>query len=180
MRVFACSFLALALPAFAQVFGCACDSARPETLAARECGLCKEGDKQPAAPAIFFLKDINPRKPNRLLALPRAHGKGPHSLAEMTPAARAELWTAAIEKAKSLWGAQWGVALNGDEVRTQCHMHLHIGKLIEDLETARFVVVDGPAGIPVPPDGSGMWVHPEGNKLHVHLDEQITETVLIR
>jgi hypothetical protein len=179
MRVVALIVLALASVS-AQAVHCGCDPARPETLAPRECGLCKEAEKQPPDPAVFFLKDINPRKPNRLLALPRAHGKGPHLFADMTPEARLALWTAAIEKARSLWGDKWGLALNGDDVRTQCHAHLHIGKLIDDLETARLVVVDSAAEIPVPTDGTGLWIHPDGAKLHVHTSEQITETVLLR
>jgi hypothetical protein len=40
--------------------------------------------------------------------------------------------------------------------------------------------VSGPAEIPVPEDGGGIWVHPDAGKLHVHLGEQITETVLLR
>ena len=39
------------------------------------------------------------------------------------------------------------------------------------------VVVSGPEKIPVPA-GEGVWVHPVGKKLHVHLGEQICETVL--
>jgi hypothetical protein len=172
--------LCLAAPTVADVTGCACDVTKPETLEARECGLCREAEKQPAEPPVFFLKDANPRKANRLLALPRAHGKAQHSLADMTPQQRLLLWSAAIEKAKSLWGDNWGLAMNGDMSRTQCHAHIHIGKLLEGIETTRFVVVDGPAQIPVPEDGTGLWVHPAGAKLHVHLGEQITETVLLR
>ena len=98
----------------------------------------------------------------------------------MTPTQRTELWSAAIEKAKSLWGDSWGLAVNGDESRTQCHAHIHIGKLLDGVETGRFVVANGPAEIPVPDEGGGLWVHPDGGKLHVHLGEQITETVLLR
>ncbi|HZT33103.1 MAG TPA: hypothetical protein VFA33_24665 [Bryobacteraceae bacterium] len=159
---------------------CDCDLSRPETMAARECALCREAEKQPPGPPVFFLKDINPRKPNRMLALPRNHTKGPHALAEMTPAERLEFWTAAIDKARSLWGDQWGLALNGDASRTQCHMHVHIGRLLDGVETPNFVVVDGPAQIPLPQDGNGLWIHPQGGKLHVHLGEIITETVLLR
>jgi diadenosine tetraphosphate (Ap4A) HIT family hydrolase len=172
--------LCLAAPLGADVTGCACDVAKPETLEARECALCREAERQPAEPLIFFLKDTNPRKPNRLLVLPRFHGKGQDALADMTPQQRLLLWSAAIEKAKSLWGDEWGLAVNGETARTQCHAHIHIGKLMEGIETARFVVVDGPAQIPVPEGGTGLWVHPEGSRLHVHLGEQITETVLLR
>jgi diadenosine tetraphosphate (Ap4A) HIT family hydrolase len=159
---------------------CACDASRPETMSARECGLCREAEKQPPEQAVFFLKDINPRKPNRLLALPRAHTAGPHELFQMSADERLALWTAAIEKAKSTWGTQWGLAVNGDESRTQCHMHIHIGRLLDGVETPNFVAVDGPAQIPAPKDGGGMWVHPAGDKLHVHLGEIINETVLLR
>jgi hypothetical protein len=172
--------LCLAAPMVADVTGCACDITQPETMQARECSLCREAENQPSEPLIFFLKDNNPRKPNRLLALPRFHGKGQEALAGMTPRQRLLLWSAAIEKAKSLWGGEWGLAVNGQNARTQCHAHIHIGKLLKGVETGRFVVVNGPAQIPVPEDGSGLWVHPEGARLHVHLAEQITETVLLR
>ncbi len=175
-----CLALAPAWVLFADVRGCRCDLAQPETLAARECGLCREAEKQPAEPRVFFLKDINPRKPNRLLALPRYHLAGSHSLAEMTSQQRLELWSAAIEKARELWGNGWGLAINGEESRTQCHAHIHIGKLLDGMETASFMVIDGPSEIPVPKNGGGIWVHPEGSKLHVHLGEEITETVLLR
>ena len=118
MRVLAILFALLTTPLLADVTGCACDPARPQTLAARECALCGETEKQPADVPVFFLKDINPRKPNRWLALPRSHGKAQHSLADLPAPERARLWTAAIEKARSLFGGRWGLAINGDEVRT--------------------------------------------------------------
>ena len=167
--------------ALADVRNCACDISNPSTLAARECGLCKEAETQPADARVFFLKDNNPRKPNRWLALPRFHGKGGHSFAEMTAAQRTEFWTAALSKAKELWGDNWGIGYNGELSRTQCHAHVHIGKLLPGVESDNFVVVSGPAEIPLPKNETGMWVHPiEGGKLHVHLDEQICETVLLR
>ena len=144
--------LALAGIALADVRDCACDVTKPETLTAKECGLCREAENQPSDVAVFFVKDINPRKPNRWLALPRAHV---HALADMTPEARVTLWNATIEKAKSLWGSGWGLAMNGDERRTQCHTHIHIGKLLDGVENPTFEEVDGPAGIPVPKDGAG-------------------------
>ncbi len=174
-------FVALAVwPVTGQVRNCGCDPARAETLAARDCGLCREAEKQTPDIEVFFLKDINPRKPNRLLALPRTHVPGTHALSGMTPEERTRLWTAAIEKAKSLWGNQWALAVNGDDVRTQCHAHIHIGKLIDGLETAAMVEVRSASEIPVPEAGGGLWVHPEGERLHVHLREQLTETVLLR
>ena len=167
--------------ALAQVRNCDCDPSRPETLAKRWCSLCVEAERQPQQPFVFFLKDVNPRKANRMLALPRVHGPRQHSLAVMSAEQRTAFWTAAIAKARELWGDAWGLAMNGDEVRTQCHAHVHIGKLIDGLETAALVVVDGPAQIPAPDDGGGFWVHgAEGGKLHVHVGEQIAETVLLR
>lgn len=159
---------------------CACDVSNRESMAARECSLCREAEAQPLECPVFFLKDNNPRKPNRWLALPRAHWKGGHALAGMSPAVRSTLWTAAIQKSRELWGEGWGLAINGDESRTQCHMHVHIGKLLQGVETAKFIVVENPAQIPTMEDGNGLWVHPDGDKLHVHLGEQITETVLLR
>ncbi len=169
--------LALALLLRGDVRDCACDVSKPDTMAAKNCGLCREAEKQPADAAVFFLKDINPLKPNRWLALPRAHT---HALQNLPAEARLALWDAAIEKARSLWGDQWGLAVNGDERRTQCHAHIHIGKLLDNVETPNVVVVDGPADIPIPTDGAGFWVHPVGGKLHVHSGEQATEFVLMR
>jgi diadenosine tetraphosphate (Ap4A) HIT family hydrolase len=149
-------------------------------MAARQCGLCREAEKQSPDTTIFFLKDINPRKPNRWLALPRKHGNDHHSIADIPQDERTALWVAAIAKAKELFGDEWALAINGDQARTQCHTHIHVGKFIEGVEIDNFVVVSGPAEIPVPKDGTGLWVHPAGKKLHVHLGEQITETVLVR
>lgn len=160
---------------------CECDLSDPSKFDARHCSLCREAEKHPDEPAVFYVKDVNPRKPNRWLALPRAHFDGPEGLAAMPPAQRAALWTAAIAKARELWGEEWGIAINGDDVRTQCHAHVHIGKLLQGVETATSVmVVNGPAEIPVPADRTGIWIHPVKGKLHVHLGEQITETVLLR
>ncbi|MEK7404629.1 MAG: hypothetical protein AAB225_05935 [Acidobacteriota bacterium] len=174
--------VALALPQITRIddAGCGCDPKRPETMEARPCSLCREAEKQPDDPPIFFLRDANPRKPNRWLALPRAHRDGKTALHDMNPAERTALWTAAIEKARELWGEEWGLAYNGEKVRTQCHMHVHIGRLLKGVETERFVVVKGPAEIPLPEDGAGLWIHPHGKRLHVHLGEHLCETVLLR
>lgn len=162
--------------------GCNCDPAQPATLEARQCSLCREAERQPADPEIFFLQDNNPRKPNRWLLLVRSHAyDGARGLERMPHALRTRVWRAAIRRARELWGENWGLAYNGDQVRTQCHFHIHIGKLLKGVETDRArVVVNSPAEIPVPKDGSGLWIHPHGKKLHVHLNEQICETVLMR
>lgn len=172
------SFLLLAsAPALAQT-QCECEPSRPETMKLRQCSLCSEAEKQTSE--IFFLKDISPRKPNRWLALPRRHRPGLHHLHELSASERTRLFTAAIEKAKQLWGADWGIAYNGPKVRTQCHLHLHIGKLLKGVETDRaVVVVSSPAQIPVPPF-QGLWLHGHGKHIHVHFNEQLTETVLMR
>ncbi len=145
----------------------------------RQCSLCNEAEKQPAGIDVFFLKDANPHKANRLLVLPRMHVKGPHHLEDLPPDLRVRLWTAAIEKAKSLWGDDWAVAYNGDRVRTQCHAHIHIGKLLPGVEAGDFVVINSAAEI-APKPGEGVWVHPVNGKMHMHTGEQITETVLLR
>lgn len=173
--------LIVAQDALPQSGPCACDHSRPQTLQARNCSLCREAEKHPPDTEIFFLKDNNPRKPNRWLLLLRAHDRGLQSLADTPKSLRTRLWSAAIQKARQLWGDAWGVAYNGDKVRTQCHLHLHIGKLLPAAVTRRkFLLVNGPAQIPAPKDGEGIWVHPHGNKLMVHLGEQICETVLLR
>ena len=174
------ALLALTLTAgllFAAV-ECACDPANPESMKVRPCSLCNEAEKH-ASEEIFFLKDINPRKPNRWLVLPRMHGTGQHHLYDLPPKLRTRLWEAAIARAKELWGDEWGLAYNGEKVRTQCHTHIHIGKLLKGVERDNFIVVSGASKIPAPKEG-GVWVHPHGKRLHVHLGEQTCETVLLR
>jgi hypothetical protein len=158
---------------------CACESSDPAQNSARQCSLCREADKQSASERYFFLKDINPTKPNRWLILPRPHLPGVHAFSTAPLALRTAVWTAAIEKARSLWGDEWGVAYNGDHVRTQCHAHMHIGKLLPNVETHNFIVVNTPAEIPMPPE-EGVWVHQAGKQLHVHQGEEKTELVLMR
>ena len=158
---------------------CGCDPAHPETMTPRECSLCREAEKQAPGNGIFFLQDVNPIKKNRWLALPRNHGEGLHHLSRLSASERNALWTAAIDKAKSLWGAEWGVAYNGDKVRTQCHLHIHIGKLLKGVETGKPLTVYSVAQIPAP-NGDGLWIHPHGKGMHVHQHEQTCETVLLR
>jgi hypothetical protein len=172
--------LAVSSLGFGQVSACGCDPDDPKTLEARECGLTREAIAQPPGKPVFFLKDNNPRKPNRWLALPRAVRKEVCGLSNLTAGQRLDLWAGAIAKAGEFWGNDWGLAYNGDDVRSQCHPHIHIGKLIEGVETPRFIEVDGAAQIPVPAKGEGLWVHPWGGKLHVHVGELLTEAVLLR
>jgi hypothetical protein len=164
----------------ADVSQCACDPANPESMKARECALCREAEKQPEHVEVFYLKDINPRKPNRWLVLPRLHSHVGHPLHSLSKDLQTKLWKAAIAKARELWGDDWGLAYNADTVRTQCHTHIHIGKLLQGLSPGRYIDVDGAEQIPAPHDDTGIWVHPAGNKLRVHYGEGITETTLLR
>jgi len=164
----------------ADVRNCLCDVAQLETLEARECSLCKEAEKQPPDVPYFFLRDTSPTKPNRWLLLPRFHGNHPELLQDMTEELRTGYWRAAIKKARETWGEDWGIALNSTEKRSQCHIHIHIGKLLPDQENDHFVVVDGPEAIPLPRDGEGVWVHPVGNRYHAHTEEPAGELKLQR
>jgi hypothetical protein len=159
---------------------CICDPAKPDTLKLRQCSLCNEAEKH-SSEEVFFLKDINPRKPTRWLALPRKHTADSHHLYDYPKAERIALWKGAVAKAKELWGdSDWGIAYNGAEVRTQCHAHLHIGKFLRAAENRRNVItVRRVEDIPTPKT-DGIYVHPVAGGFHVHRGEQITETALMR
>ena len=161
----------------ADIVTCACDAAAPATLEARQCSLCREAEKQSPETRVFILKDVNPTKPGRWLALPRMHDR---AIGQLPAELRAELLAAAILQAKSRFGDEWAVAYNAPSVQTQCHVHLHVGKLISGVETEQFITAPKIEDIPAPPQGEGFWIHPQGNLFHVHQGEQITETVLIR
>lgn len=164
----------------ADVRNCQCDPARPETMEARECGLCSVAEKQPPDVQFFSIHDANPNKPNRWLVMPRFHGNRPQQLLEMTPEQRTAYWTTAIAKGREHWGEEWGLALNSTDRRTQCHLHLHVGKLLPGVEDDHFVTVDKPADIPVPPDGEGIWIHPVDGRIHAHVGEPAGELKLQR
>src|SRR5262245_34452989 len=178
LRILGAAILLLLPAGYADVRTCQCDPAKPDTMAARECSLCLEAEKQPAEPHVFFIRDRNPNKPDRLLALPRQHGDKPQHLGGLSPAQRTEYWTAAIAKATERWGDRWGLAINNLERRTQCHMHIHIDRLIAGTEDDRFILVDGAAQIPLPRENDGMWIHPVGGKLHVHHGNPAPELLL--
>ena len=171
-------FLAFAtFAARADIVDCHCDVTRPETLTARQCSLCVEAEKQPPDVRVFILKDVNPTKPGRWIVLPRAHDR---EFAQLPPDLRTELLRTAIEKAKSLFGDAWGVAYNAPALQTQCHVHLHIGKWMPAVENSKFITVERIEDIPAPPKGVGFWIHPVGKTLHVHIGDEIAETVLVR
>lgn len=161
----------------ADIVTCACDAANPATLEARQCSLCREAEKQSPQTRIFVLKDVNPTKPGRWLVLPRLHDR---AIGQLPADLRVELLAEAIKQAKSLFGDDWAVAYNAPSVQTQCHVHLHVGKLIQGVETDQFITATKIEDIPVPPQDEGFWMHPQGNLFHVHTGEQITETVLLR
>jgi hypothetical protein len=169
----------LLVPVDADIRGCQCDVTHPETLQVRECSLCRLAEKQPLDPPFFTVHDTSPNKPDRWLALPRFHGGSPQELAQMIPQQRTVYWTVAIAKAHEVWADSWGVAVNSLEHRSQCHMHIHIGRLIDGAEDGHFVVVDGPAAIPLPREGEGIWIHPVGGKLHAHWGESTAELKLL-
>ena len=174
-------WLALAPPhAAADVRGCDCNLNDPESMQKRECSLCREADRQPAGVEFFVLRDANPRKPNRWLVLPKAHSPGPHRLQMLSKSDRTRFWTFAIAEAKKRFGAeQWGVAYNGDKVRTQCHLHVHIGRFIEAAENSKFKLVRRIEDFPAPAEG-GVLIHPLRGGYHVLTGEDIMETALVR
>ena len=173
--------LSASLAVSAAIDRCGCDPAKPETMKERYCSLTNEAGKHPESVEFFFLKDANPRKANRTLALPRRVLVGEmQELRHLSVAERKRFWQHAIKKAKELWGDEWGVAYNGVKVRTQCHLHVHIGKLLKGVDSGKSILVRRLEDIPVPTDGTGLWIHPVGNRLRVHLNEQICETVLLR
>lgn len=182
MRQFALTtifVMCLLAPLGADVSQCACDPANPESMKARACSLCGEAEKQPRDVEFFVLKDINPRKPGRWLVLPRAHDEGAHHMHAMDTAHRVALWKRAVEVAKEKFSDSWGLAYNGSKVRTQCHMHIHVGKWVTAAENSKFKLVRRIEDFPAPTEG-GLLIHPVTGGYHVHTGEEIMETALVR
>jgi CDP-diacylglycerol pyrophosphatase len=175
---------------------CPCDHSRYEMLAYPMCSLCWEAEMQPPDVAYFFLKDIDPLKPNRWLILPTAHTRGMQSLSDLSAADSRIFWAAAVEKAQAMWGKQWGIAVNGNDGRTQCHAHAHIGKLLDGTEDSYYlfkagwapgpgkapITLKGPEEIKAPANGESFWIHPLGDGLHLHIEDRqaSAEFVLMR
>ena len=158
--------------------GCPCDHREAGSMEPRVCSLCRTAEEQ--TEDVYFLKDINPRKPNRYLALPRAHQDGLQAVGEMPPEQRERVWSAAIRKAEELFGARWGLAHNSHFFRTQCHAHIHMGPLSPDLDDETGTLYEHPRDFPAVGAEKGMWVHPKDGKYCVHLDRDLAEIVLIR
>lgn len=160
------------------VVSCPCDHAAVETLATRVCSLCGTAEGQ--ADEVYFLKDINPHKPSRYLALPQAHGKGFQSTSDLPELLRATLWKRAAERAEQLYPGRWGLAQNSHYFRTQCHAHIHIGPLSPEVEDTDGIVCQTPAEIPNVGPEQGIWLHPKDGGYCVHLDRDLAEIVLLR
>lgn len=159
------------------VVECPCDHAEPSSMQPRVCSLCKTAEKHSGP--VYFLKDINPLKPNRHLALPTAHESGSQSTSSLTPELRAQLWKGAIEHGEELFPGRWGVAENSHFFRTQCHAHLHIGPLSPEIEDTGGTVYESIEDFPNLAPRRGMWLHPKDGKYCVHLDRDLAEIVLL-
>ena len=174
----------LCLPVVAQ--DCSCDPSNPATDSNRSCALgafaagrnrpptAKEGD------GVLFIKDNSPEKPNRWLAISTFTSSGFQILDQVPAERRTQLWREAIAEATRQQGDKWGLAYNGIRGRSQCHVHLHMSRLIDGVEWGDFVELSDPAQIPQP-GRLGLWLHGSGaGKFHVHTGEMYTETVLLQ
>ena len=170
-------FPVILLAVLADVRGCVCNPAQPSTMEERACSLTRVATQQTDTAPVFFIKDASPTKPNRWLAIPHALHR---SLNDMTAGERNAYWSAAIEKARALWKDQWGIAVNSEERRSQCQMHAHIGKVLDDADKSGGVLVERAEEIPLPEESQGVWIHPEGNKLRVHVGVMAPEINLMR
>lgn len=171
-------FAGAAVVATRPIVDCPCDHAAAASLQARVCSLCQTAEER--SQPVYFLKDINPHKPNRYLALPKMHGDGLQSTSSLSPALRAQLWQSAIERAEELFPGRWGIAENSYFFRTQCHAHLHIGPLSPEVEDTGGALYRSPVEFPTPAPRNGMWLHPKSGAYCVHLDRDLAEVVLVR
>ena len=160
------------------VVECPCDHAEAGSMQSRVCSLC--GTAERATDEVYFLKDINPHKPNRYLALPKAHRAGYQSTADLSPRLRAELWRKAAVRGEELYPGRWGLAQNSHFFRTQCHAHLHIGPLSPEVQDTDGTLYSSVEEIPDVGPEQGIWLHPKQNGFCVHLDRDLAEIVLVR
>ena len=139
-----------------------------------------EAEKHPKDVEFFVLKDVNPRKPNRWAGAAEGARRraAPHSpTAGGRPAAAVEVRRPGGEREISARNGR--SPTNGSEVRTQCHLHIHVGRFIRAAENSKFRIVKRPEDFPGP-ELTGVWIHPVPGGYHVHEDEQIMETALVR
>ena len=161
----------------ADMNACSCDFSTPGGTAKKECALSLIAHNEPGFEVAFLLKDNSAEKPHQWLAMPKGEYGGGSPLSLMKDNERLALWSVAVQKAKDLFGDDWALAMNGYD-RSQCHLHIHIGKMKPGSEKGGGLVIDTLSQIPAPSNGNGVWLHPEGGKLHVHTDEVATEYVL--
>ena len=160
------------------IVDCPCDHRRPDTFSSRVCSLCGTAEKETGE--IYFLKDINPHKPNRYLALPKDHVSGFQSTAHLSDALRDRLWAKAVERAEELFPGRWGLAQNSHFFRTQCHAHIHIGPLSPEVEDTQGTLYREVSDFPNYGPEKGMWLHPKDGMYCVHFDRDLAEIVLVR
>ena len=160
------------------VVSCPCDHSRPDSLGSRVCSLCETAERE--SEEIYFLRDINPLKPSRYLALPKSHGSGFQSTADLSGEMRARLWRRAAERAEQLYPGHWGLAQNSHFFRTQCHAHIHIGPLSPEVDDIGGTLVATTEELPNVGPEQGVWLHPRNGMLCVHLDRDLAEIVLVR
>lgn len=178
MRSLIFLFAAMAsLAPAADMTSCGCDFTHDGVSAKKECALSVIAGLQPSWEAAFLLKDNSAEKPHQWLALPRGEYGGASPLSLMKESERLALWSIAAQKGQELFGSNWALAMNGRD-RSQCHLHIHIGMFNPTEEKGGGLLVDSLDQIPAPSDGTGVWVHPQGGKLHVHTGEVATEYVL--
>ncbi len=156
------------------IFGCPCDEGNPRSLDQTVCGLCGGGQGHTDA---YVVRDASPAKPNRLLALPPHHAV---ELADLRLDQRTALWTAAIVAARKNFDEDWALAQNSVLFRTQCHAHIHIGRLDPEYRHSGGTIIASPADLPATTTFQGIWVHPRDNGYCFHLDRLHPEALLQR
>lgn len=164
----------------ADVRDCTCDLNIPAVRASSMCALCVAAENQPRFEVVFLLKDADPAKPNGWLAVTTGRHEGANPLLKMAEAERIAFWSLAVQKAFDLWGDGWAIAMNGAMTETQCHAHAHIGKFLGEKATDHGAYIDGIEDLPVLFDARGLWFHPSGGRLHVHVGVEDAESVLLK
>jgi len=159
---------------------CHCDHEVLASLTTRECSLCQVASQH--TEAIFVLKDNDPRKPNRWLVLPSRHETpGIQLLRSLERAERNEFLLAAVREAEKRFPDGWGIAINEDSERTQCHLHVHLGPARRGIACPRAgasrtdasTLLDG-----IDLDGE-IWIHSDGGGGGYHVHTTVTaESVL--
>lgn len=148
---------------------CACDHRNPESLSARNCSLCRVAEKR--SERVFLLADIDPKKPNRWLVLPKEHaGTGVQGLSDLRVELRHEMALFAVAEGDRLYPGGWGLAVNPLQERTQCHLHVHLGPLRKGIPCSNEgTTTADPAAIFDFPGAEGdVWIHREGKVFHIH------------